>query len=89
MIDVTNGDRAAWAETAVEAFVSVCRMDGEDLETKSKDLVTDICHLLRLNCGLSEEQVEGILSNAFAMFETEVLEDSDNGVEDQADEQDE
>lgn len=82
MTDITNADRAAWAATAIEAFTAECRMDGEDNQTKAKDLATNLVHFLRLECGLSLEEAGNVISNAVAMAEVEVAEDED-GEEDE------
>jgi hypothetical protein len=41
---MTNKQRAAYAETAIKAFLEVCKTDREDAIT---DLVTDLMHLAR------------------------------------------
>lgn len=77
MSDITNADRAAWAATAIDAFTSECRMDGEDNQTKAKDLATNLVHYLRLECGLSLEEAGNVIHNAVSMAEEEADEDSD------------
>lgn len=74
---ITNSDRAAWAATAIEAFTSECRMDGEDNQTKAKDLVTNIVHFLRLECGLSFDEASNVIQNAVLLAEEEMLEDEE------------
>lgn len=82
-----NMDRAAWAATAIEAFVGECRMDGEDDQTKAKDLITNLCHFLRLNVGMTAEEAATVAHNAINMFEQEVAEDpDDNDAEDETSE---
>ena len=73
----TNHDRAAWAAIAIDAFTSVCRMDGEDNEAKAKDLATNLVHFLRLECGLSFGDAEGVMISAINMAETEMNECGD------------
>lgn len=77
MSDITNADRAAWAATAIDAFTVECRMDGEDNQTKAKDLATNLVHYLRIECGLSLEEAGNVIHNAVGMAEQEVDEDSD------------
>jgi hypothetical protein len=77
MSDITNADRAAWAATAIEAFTSECRMDGEDNQTKAKDLATNLVHYLRMECGLSLEEACNVIHNAVGMAEQETDEDGD------------
>lgn len=72
-----NSDRSAWAATAIDAFTSVCRMDGEDNQTKAKDLATNLVHYLRLECGLSFEEASTVIHNAVNMAEQETEEDED------------
>ena len=75
MSDITNADRSAWAAEAIDAFTSVCRMDGEDNQTKAKDLATNLVHYLRLECGLSFEEASTVIHNAVHMAEQETEED--------------
>ena len=77
-MEPNNFDRARWAAEAIETFASVCRMDGEDDETKAKDLVSDIVHFLRLSCALSFEDAAGVIQSAVDMAEMETNEDSDD-----------
>lgn len=78
MSDITNRDRAAWAAEAIDLFAMTTRMDGEDEQTKAKDLATNIVHFLRLECGLSFEEARGVMESAVNMAEMEMQEDSDN-----------
>jgi hypothetical protein len=75
MID--NMDRVGWAATAIEAFTTECRMDGEDDQTKAKDLITNLCHFLRLSVGMTAEEAASVATAAINMFEQEVAEDED------------
>lgn len=75
--DISNSDRASWAAAAIEAFTSVCRMDGEDDETKAKDLATNLVHFLRLNVGMSFEDAKRVMFAAVQMAEMETNEDED------------
>ncbi|MCO5730114.1 hypothetical protein [Rhizobium sp. SSA_523] len=77
MPDITNTDRSAWAAEAIDAFTAVCRMDGEDNQTKAKDLVTNLVHYLRMECGLSFEEASTVVQNAVTMAEQETEEDFD------------
>lgn len=44
MSDVTNDDRAEWAQAALEAFRDACHMGEEEGEIVLQDLLTDLCH---------------------------------------------
>ncbi|WP_378952121.1 hypothetical protein [Mesorhizobium sp. ANAO-SY3R2] len=50
---VTNADRAAWAANALEAFRAAHDADG-DMQTDIKDLITDLLHLARRECGVED-----------------------------------
>lgn len=78
MSDITNRDRAAWAAEAIDLFALTTRMDGEDEQTKAKDLATNIVHFLRLECGLSFEEAESVIMSAVNMARAEAEEDSDD-----------
>lgn len=83
---ITNLDRAMWAESALCAFDEQVRVDGighglravDDLYDPpadvAKDLITDLCHFLnideRAGC-MSPEDIKALVIGAFGMFETE------------------
>lgn len=73
---VTNADRAAWAETAVEAFQSVCGTDDEDA---IKDLIVDLCHLERRRRAARGEDFDAssYLQMRADMHDVEVEEDEE------------
>ena len=73
---VTNADRAAWAETAVEAFQSVCGTDDEDA---IKDLIVDLCHLERRRRAARGEDFDAssYLQMRANMHDVEVEEDEE------------
>jgi hypothetical protein len=70
---VTNADRAAWAEEAVEAFQAVCATDDEDA---IKDLIVDLCHLERRRRAEKGEEFDaaGFLETRAMMHDAEVAE---------------
>ncbi|MAZ85843.1 MAG: hypothetical protein CML31_05470 [Rhizobiales bacterium] len=70
----TNSDRAAWAYAAIEGFRMVHAAEGE-LQTDIKDLITDLLHLARLECGVKD--VAHFAQLAAEMAEAEEIEDSD------------
>lgn len=78
MTDITNADRAAWAATAIDAFTLVCRMDGEDDQTRAKDLATNLVHYLRIECGMSFDEASVLMQNAVNMAHDETEEDNDD-----------
>lgn len=75
-MSVTNADRAAWAETAVEAFQSVCGTEDEDA---IKDLVVNLCHLERRRRAARGEafNARGFLELRADMHDLEVEEDEE------------
>ncbi|MES0071899.1 hypothetical protein [Mesorhizobium sp. M0058] len=77
---ITNADRAEWARTALEAFQSACPQD-EDEKTCIKDLITDLLHLARRECGVDDAMHFATL--AANMHDAEVIED-DEGDDDGA-----
>lgn len=74
MPEVTNADRAAWAEEAVEAFQAVCATDDDDA---IKDLIVDLCHLERRRRAERGEDFDasGFLEARAMMHDMEVAED--------------
>jgi hypothetical protein len=73
---VTNADRAAWAQIAVEAFQAVCATDDEDAV---KDLVVNLCHLERRNRAAQGESFSASdwLESRAIMHDMEVCEDEE------------
>lgn len=81
MGQVTNLDRAMWAETTLHDYSNNKEGDtGGDLydvdESVVIDLITDLCHLLHLDektagCK-SPVEIERMLSMAFMHFEAEI-----------------
>ncbi|MGE1076289.1 hypothetical protein ACQJ22_27600, partial [Pseudomonas fragariae (ex Marin et al. 2024)] len=51
---------------------------GEDDQTRAKDLVANLVHYLRIECGLSLEEAGNVIHNAVNMAEQETEEDSDS-----------
>lgn len=70
---VTNSDRAAWAQHAIDAFRAICATDYEDAPG---DLVTDILHLVRREFGV--EDLQGWLAARLNMHEMELAEDPED-----------
>ena len=77
MPDITNSDRASYAALAIDAFTVSHPMDGEDDQTKAKDLVTNVFHFLRLRCQLDANAARNAMQSAINMAEIEANEDSD------------
>jgi hypothetical protein len=77
MMEVTNADRADWARAAVQTFRQKCAgtplNEEGGLQEAVGDLIVDLCHLARRECGV--EDVEHFLSLKSAMHNTEVKED--------------
>jgi hypothetical protein len=79
---VTNADRAAWAEEAVQAFQAVCPTDDDDAV---KDLIVDLCHLERRRRAERGEEFDasGFLEARAMMHDAEVDEDPEDEDADQ------
>lgn len=82
MPDITNADRAAWAANAIDTFAAECRMDGEDKQTKAKDLITNLVHYLRHECDMTHDEARNVVDGAVRMAEAELIAD-DEGLEDE------
>lgn len=72
--NVTNKDRAEWARAAVQAFGETVAQNDE-LQTVIKDLITDLLHLARRECGVADAVHFATL--AAEMHDTEVEEDEE------------
>jgi|688.fasta_scaffold109655_6 hypothetical protein len=74
MLDVTNEDRAAWAEVACEAFADITGQVMEDeLPEIIGDLIANLLHLANQK-GMCPE---GRLENGRMHYEAEVAEEED------------
>ena len=74
MGDVTNEDRAGWAEVACEAFAEITGQDLEnDLPEIIGDLIANLMHLASQN-GMS---VEDRLENARMHYDAEIEEEEE------------
>lgn len=82
MSDITNADRAAWTANAIDAFTAECRMDGEDKQTKAKDLITNLVHYLRHECDMTRDEARSVVDGAVRMAEAELIED-DEGLDEE------
>lgn len=69
---VTNSDRAAWAAEALQAFRDKHDADG-DMQTDIKDLITDLLHLARRECGVTD--AEEFAASAARMHDEEATDD--------------
>lgn len=74
MSEVSNADRAEWAQQALEGFVSTVGSSGE-LQSDIKDLMTDLLHLARRECGV--EDATHFATLAAEMHDAEVIEDAE------------
>lgn len=78
MAEITNRDRANWALTGVRAYWIVKASNpAEDMQTKAKDLVGDIIHLLRLESDMDFNEAASVINSAIEMARVETLEDRD------------
>jgi NTP pyrophosphatase (non-canonical NTP hydrolase) len=74
MLDVTNEDRAAWAEVACEAFAEITGQDMEDdLQEIIGDLIANLLHLANQQGMCAEERLE----NGRMHYEAEIAEEED------------
>lgn len=75
MSEVTNADRAAWAEEAVDAFQAVCGTP--DRDDAIKDLIVDLTHLARRRAVERGEEFDasGYLEMRADMHDQELAED--------------
>lgn len=70
---ISNSDRAAWAEEALDTYRA---MRGQDEPvTDVKDLVNDLLHHARLDLGLTNDECKVLLHNALLSMEEEQAED--------------
>lgn len=72
---VTNADRAAWAEEALATFTDIVydSPDVEDMETRIKDLIVNLLHLARREAGVTD--VAAFAAQAVEMHNVECAED--------------
>lgn len=84
MGEVTNTDRADWAEVALYAFCKevYCARGFTDLEPEEQveavaDLICDLQHLMRLRLGMFADERERLVRGAIRTSEIELVEDPD------------
>ena len=73
----TNAGRAGGAAAAIDTHTARKRLSGEAADARARDLITDVCHFLRLCAGLSAEDVEAAVSAALDAFLVEIETDVD------------
>jgi hypothetical protein len=78
MAEIGNATRAEWANYALSSFREVSGGHGNSEEENARDLVSDVFHYLRIDCGLSPEEARGQVEMALRMAESEAEEDSDD-----------
>jgi hypothetical protein len=73
MTEVTNMQRATWAETALAAFAKECGMEWEDDATRMTDLLADLMHFCAINAKREDcpMDFELALASARMHFEAE------------------
>lgn len=69
----TNADRAESALQALEAFP----MAENDLYTDAKDLITNLCHLVRREGGIPDFDAVAFVTAAAQMHDMELVEDEE------------
>jgi hypothetical protein len=78
MTAITNQQRADWAQKSIEMFATTVKGLESTLEMEdAQDLVTNIIHHLRLNCGLQFEEAVMIIHMAVNMAEAETEQEDD------------
>lgn len=75
----TNASRAGAAAAAIDTHTARKRLAGEAADTRARDLITDICHFLRLCANMSPAAVSEAVDAAVAAFHVEVETDADGG----------
>jgi hypothetical protein len=65
----TNAQRATWALTALMAYRTTHKGDGE-IETDIRDLITDLLHLAHLHAGVTG--IDGMVAQSTARFHEEL-----------------
>lgn len=75
MTEITNADRAAWASEAVALHADLTNSVSEDLPTQVGDLITNMIHLLRLDCSYTYNEAEMVAQLALSMAQQEQDED--------------
>lgn len=75
----TNASRAGAAAAAIDTHTARKRLAGETAETRARDLITDVCHFMRLCADLTPEAVDEGVDAAVSAFHVEVETDADGG----------
>ena len=75
----TNAGRAGAAAAAIDTHTALKRLSGEAAAVRARDLITDVCHFLRLCAGHSSDDVDAAVEAAVAVFHAEVETDADGG----------
>lgn len=76
MSEITNADRAGWAQTALDAFKASHQCEG-DAKAIIQDLIGDLLHLARRAHGLNQDDLYHIARSAADMQFAETIEDKE------------
>lgn len=76
-MEIDNSTRSAWASGCIHTHAIASRSIGEDRNTQARDLVGNIWHFLRLECGMTAEGATAQIEMALDMARQEYNEDSD------------
>jgi hypothetical protein len=77
MPEVTNTDRADWATLAIRIHSKLAEIEAEPKSDQARDLVGNIWHFLRLECGMTAEGATAQIEMALAMAREEYRDDKD------------
>ena len=72
-----NSTRAAWASGCIQTHAFATRSTAESRETQARDLVGNVWHFLRLECGMTAEGATAQIEMALDMAREEYREDKD------------
>lgn len=76
MADVTNADRAGWAQKALDAFKASHKCDDDEI-ANIQDLIGDLLHLARRTRGLNQDDLYHIARSAADMQFAEIIQDAE------------
>jgi len=77
MTEPTNKERAERARSVLKAYEELGGTPADEISTATQDLITDLLHLLRRDCGLIAVDREQLLFRAVHMNLDEINEDTE------------
>ncbi|EGL63633.1 hypothetical protein AGRO_3702 [Agrobacterium sp. ATCC 31749] len=76
-MDINNSTRAAWASGCIQTHAFATRSQSEDPAAQARDLIGNVWHFLRLECGMTPEGATAQIEMALDMARQEYREDKD------------